>query len=92
MSPQQLGHLDGALQLWAQLAAGLRQAGYAESAPEYLRFSRMLRQARLDELEAGASDGEEKWQALRQLATTNIVCASAAALSGPPMRLSIGRP
>ena len=67
MSRQQLNHLDGAIRLWSQLAEGLRQGGYAEAAPEYLRFSQMLRQSRLDEIEAGGGSDEEKWSLVRQL-------------------------
>lgn len=74
MSEQRLSHLDGAIQLWSQLAEGLRQGGYAHAAPEYLRFSRMLHQARLDELEAGGGEEEVKWQAVRQLASTAHDC------------------
>lgn len=58
---------EGAVRLWTQIVQGLRQAGYAEAGPAYLKLSQLIRAARGEQLLRGARD-DAGWNELRGLA------------------------
>ncbi|MCO6455422.1 MAG: hypothetical protein J5I93_09000 [Pirellulaceae bacterium] len=58
---------EGAVRLWTQIVQGLRQAGYAEAGPAYLKLSQLIRAARGEQLLRGAAD-DTGWSELRELA------------------------
>jgi len=63
---------DGAVKLWTMIVGGLRQAGYANTVPEYLRLSRMLAQTRMTELVKGKQGNADQWNELRQLGSEAV--------------------
>lgn len=59
---------EGAARLWEEIVRGLRQAGYDQVGPEYLKLSRVLTQARTSELLQGQTSDEAAWRKIRQAA------------------------
>jgi hypothetical protein len=59
---------EGALRLWSGIVRGLQQQGYEKAAPEYLRLSRLLANARRNELLRGVVGEAPHWIQIRKLA------------------------
>lgn len=63
---------QAALQLWSAIAQGLRQAGYKETGPEYLRLSKMLSRQHRAEILAGKTDEAAEWREIRDVAAEAV--------------------
>lgn len=66
----ELSTLDGAVELWTAIGGALREAGYGDAGPEYLRLSRLLQQAHNAALLDPPVAEAEKWATLRHAAMT----------------------
>ncbi len=68
-SSDQLLTTEGAARLWEEIVRGLRQAGYDQVGPEYLKLSRVLTEARTSELLQGQGSDGDAWRRIRQAAS-----------------------
>jgi hypothetical protein len=66
-----------AREIWLSLVVALRQAGYEDAGPEYIRLSRLLQQNCTADLMTGRTSSIVAWDELRQIA------AEAVSLLGP---------